>query len=98
MEVLGSHVWETVRGSEVKEGHALGAFLDLVEWDLINLALDANVVDDGAVCVAERSNEELVPERRAVGLVVEEADGGVGTGSDAVADAGYGSGISGGPL
>ena len=39
----------------------------------IDGALHADVVDDAVVLISEGSDEELVPERRSVGLVVEDA-------------------------
>mmetsp|Transcript_6625 Transcript_6625/g.20142 ORF Transcript_6625/g.20142 Transcript_6625/m.20142 type:complete len:415 (-) Transcript_6625:14-1258(-) len=85
-------------GLDVEESHALGSFLDLVDGNLVDLALDADEVDDLAVGVAEGGDKELVPEGRAVGLVVEEADGGVDAVGDALADDVDHLGIGPGPL
>mmetsp|Transcript_24786 Transcript_24786/g.98408 ORF Transcript_24786/g.98408 Transcript_24786/m.98408 type:complete len:313 (-) Transcript_24786:42-980(-) len=84
--------------SDVEERHPLGALLDLLDGHLVDLALDADVVDDGAVGVAERRDEELVPEGRAVGFVVEQADRRVDARLDALADDVDGLGVGAGPL
>mmetsp|Transcript_40837 Transcript_40837/g.127905 ORF Transcript_40837/g.127905 Transcript_40837/m.127905 type:complete len:357 (-) Transcript_40837:397-1467(-) len=65
---------------------ALDALHHLLRLGRIHLALHADVVDDGAVTRPQRRDKELVPERRAVLPVVEEADAHVALLLNGVAD------------
>eukprot|EP00567_Pseudictyota_dubia_P012195 CAMPEP_0197438338 /NCGR_PEP_ID=MMETSP1175-20131217/5368_1 /TAXON_ID=1003142 /ORGANISM="Triceratium dubium, Strain CCMP147" /LENGTH=147 /DNA_ID=CAMNT_0042968049 /DNA_START=127 /DNA_END=566 /DNA_ORIENTATION=- len=64
----------------------------------LDFALNSNVVDDAVVLVSQGGDEKLVPERSAVGLVVEEAGGTLRAVRDGRSDDVHGLLVGAGPL
>ena len=70
-------------------GLALGVLEDAHGHALRDLDLDAQEIDDVALVVPQRGDEEVVPERRTVDLVVQQHDLHVPSALDRVPDFGY---------